>query len=193
MPLVFSDGTEITFTSSNPMEVNCCYICNIRADSNGLRFVNSPGTFNPSNRTHRLTSYGIGAGIGRGFILKNFLSELNGGVGLYVYSGRYSVRRIKDGYMEVNCRNSGLDPETELLNMFIENTDAKARGRGLVISDIFMHGSSGGIGIIGTSRKVKLKNIYQPKFIKDFGGGTASRDMELDFPLTDVDWEVTLE
>ena len=133
MPLVFSDGTEITFTAGD-LILNCCFINNIRAHGNGLRFVNSPGTFNPNNRTHRLTSYGIGAGIGAGFILRNFLSESNGGIGLYIYTGWQPVKVIREGYLENNCRNSGLDPATDMVNMFIDNIDDN--GYGLVISDI---------------------------------------------------------
>lgn len=184
MPLVFSDGTEITFTTNAPYELNSCYIYNIRANNCGLRFANSPGTFNSNNRIHRLTSYGIGAGIGNGFILKNFLSEGNGGIGLYVYSGYQPVKHIKEGYLEANCKNSGLDPATEMVNMFIENTDSY--GYGLVISDIYMNYSSGGIGVIGQRRKFKLQNIYEPRFIKDFQENLPLRDFKKYFTLENV-------
>lgn len=184
MPLVFSDGTEITFTTNAPYELNCCYIYNIRANNCGLRFTNSPGTFNPANRIHRLTSYGIGAGIGNGFILKNFLSEGNGGIGLYIYSDYQPVKHIKEGYLESNCKNSGLDPATEMVNMFIENTHAS--GGGFIISDIFMNYSSGGIGVIGERKPFKLQNIYEPRFIKDFQEGLELRDFRKYFTLENV-------
>lgn len=190
MPLVFSDGTEITFTTNAPLELNCCFINNIRAHGNGLRFVNSPGTFNPNNRTHRLTSYGIGAGVGNGFMLSNFLSESNGGIGLYIYSGGQPLKRIKEGYLENNCRNSGLDVATEMTNMFIENTNDY--GKGLIISDIFMNHNSGGIGVIGKRKPFKLQNIFEPRFIKDFEEGLDSRDFKKYFTLEDVFWEVAL-
>ena len=184
MPLVFTDGTEIKFTSDKPYDVNCCYIYNIRANSCGFRFINSPGTFDPYNRTHRLTSYGIGAGMGHGFILKNFLTEANGGIGLYIYSEGQHVRHIKEGYVENNCRNSGLDPETEMINMFIENRHPY--GRGLIISDIFMELHSGGIGVIGERRPFKLQNVYLPQFIKDFEEGLDILDFKKYFTLENV-------
>lgn len=188
MPLVFSDGTEVKFTTNNPLELNCCFINNIRAHGNGLRFVNSPGTFNPANRTHRLTSYGIGAGVGNGFILNNFLSENNGGPGLYIYSGGQPLKVIREGYLERNCRNSELDPATEMTNMFIENYHSY--GKGLKISDIYMNHNSGGIGVIGERKPFKLENIYEPRFIKDFEENLNIRDFKKYFRLEDVFWEV---
>lgn len=190
MPLVFSDGTEITFTTSAPYELNCCFINNIRAHGNGLRFTDSPGTFNPNNRTHRLTSYGIGAGIGNGFILRNFLSESNGGIGLYIYSSFQPVKVIREGYLENNCRNSGLDPATDMVNMFIENIDDY--GKGFIISDIFMNYNSGGIGVIGERKLFKLQNIYEPRFIKDFEENLNIRDFKKYFRLEDVYYPVAL-
>ena len=190
MPLVFSDGTEITFTTNAPYELNCCYIYNIRAHGNGLRFVNSSGTFNPANRTHRLTSYGIGAGIGNGFILRNFLSEGNGGIGLYIYSEGQPIKVIREGYLENNNKNSGLDPATDMVNMFIESRNKY--GGVLKISDIFMNYYSGGIGVIGERRPFKLQNIYQPRFIKDFEEGLNIRDFKKYFRLEDVYYPVGL-
>lgn len=170
MPLEYLDGTKVNWTTSASLELNECKTENIRSHNAGQYFsVENKNTYTPLNVNIRRKGYGIGAGIGNAFILENFLSEGSGGCGLYVYTDFQPIKNIKKGYLEANCSNSGLNSATEMANIIIENISDT--GGTYYLEDIFCNYNGGGIYHTGKlGRKVRLKNLHQPRFLKSLDG-----------------------
>jgi hypothetical protein len=168
MPLVLQDGTSY-ITSSSDLQINQCQIDNVRSTRSGRYYsIDNPNTYDPTNTTHRMQGYGIGAGIGNGFTLTNFLSELSGGTNLYVYSDAQPRKTIQYGYLEGGCLNSGLNPASTLPAIILENTGDP---NGIEVRDIYTKYSDGGILHTGTlSGTTWLKNIHQPRFLLSLDG-----------------------
>ncbi|HEM6857221.1 TPA: hypothetical protein U2I44_002152 [Providencia rettgeri] len=185
MPLVYSDGGKVIWTSPAPLEMNRCKIDNIRSHSSGQRYsVDNPNTYNPKNDAMRMTGYGIGAGIGNSFSLTNFLSEQSGGVNLYYYTETQPVKVVDGGYLELSCLNSGLDPATELPNIIIDVSVGASNGGGQVLSNVFSNYGSGGIYTVRNgqvAKPIELINIHQPRFLKDIGNDNTIDS--LNYPL----------
>src|SRR5690625_2322481 len=100
MPLEYLDGTEVNWESPNNLEMNNVFIEYVRSGSSGTYFSEEhPNIYNPALPQIRRKGYGIGAGIGNGFGMKNFLSEGSGGANLYVYTGSQPVKSIEGGYL----------------------------------------------------------------------------------------------
>lgn len=170
MPLIYLDGTKINWTNSG--EMNNCKIDNVRAISSGLYYsIEHPGMYSPLN-THYNKGYGIGFGVGNSFNARNFTSESNGGLGLYVYTDSQPLKTIGSGYLEKNNLNSGLDPATVMGNLLFENVSAT--GGTIEARDIFMNYTSGGIYHKGfKERFIRLSNIHQPRFLTSLDGLTT--------------------
>lgn len=176
MPLYYSDGELVKWTSYAPLEMNQCLTDNIRSHAAGQRYsVDAPNTYDPrKSDAMRFSGYGIGAGVGNAFRLNNFLSEQSGGVNLYYYSEWQPSKHVSNGYLEASCLNSGLDAASTLPNIIID-VSVGTNGGGQVIEDLFMNYSSGGIYTVRRGqvyRPVELKRLYQPRFLKDIDGET---------------------
>lgn len=174
MPLEYLDGTKVTWLTSAPLELNNCKTEGNRSHSAGKYYRDQAGLFNPTNPLHRRQGYGIGAGVGNGFRLHDFLSEGSGGANLYVYSEFQPSKTVRKGYLENPCVSSGLDPATTMVNMIIEST--VENNEMINIEDLFMNYQSGGIYHVGAKRYHKLKNISQPRFLKSLDG-LSSNDL----------------
>lgn len=186
MPLVYSNGTEESWTTPAPLELNQCYTNNIRSHSSGQKFSqDAPGTFDPTNPAMRRQGYGIGAGIGNGFRLDNFLAEASGGVNLYTYTDSQPSKYIGRGYIENSCLNAGLDPSTTTVNMMVESEEIS--GGGYRFEHLFCSYKSGGImhvlsdGVTFTNIKYQFENIFQPRFLKfiNWDGTVADDDSNI--------------
>lgn len=176
MPLYYSDGELVKWASYAPLEMNQCLIDNIRSHAAGQRYsVDAPNTYDPrKSDAMRFSGYGIGAGVGNGFRLNNFLSEKSGGVNLYYYSEYQPSKTVSKGYLEASCLNSGLDATSTLPNIIID-LSVGSNGGGQVIKDIFMNYSSGGIYTVRRGqvyKPIELIRLYQPRFLKDLDGET---------------------
>lgn len=168
LPLRFSDGTEVKWDTSNAIEMNNTKIDNIRSHMAGQYYsMEYPKTFDPQNKNNLRQGYGIGAGIGNGFNLSNFLSENSGGVNLYSYTSSQPSKWIKKGYLENTMLNSGI-ANREKCQLFIENIWPS--GGGYVFEDIQFHDGGGGIYFSGESRPVLLKNVWTPSFLESLDG-----------------------
>ena len=168
MPLVLQDGTSY-LTSDNDLQINQCKIDNVRSHSAGRYYsIDNPNTYDPTDTDHRMQGYGLGAGIGNGFTLTNFLSEKSGGVNLYVYSSFQPRKTVQYGYLEASCLNSGLNSASTLPAIILENTGDQ---NGIELRDIFTKNGDGGIFHTGTlSGTTWLKNIHQPNFLLSLDG-----------------------
>ncbi|MGM0124697.1 hypothetical protein IGI37_002091 [Enterococcus sp. AZ194] len=167
MPLEYSDGEKVEWTSANPLELNNTLIKNIRSIKSGQRFIGDIEKYDPENKELRNKGYGIGFGMGSALQLETFLSEQSGGAGLYCFSGAHSVKRITQGYLEKN--SSGIKSGAEKAHMIIENTSSY--GGPIVLENIQMSNLHGGIyhtGVLG--KKVYLSNVYEPAFLKSLDG-----------------------
>ena len=173
IPLELLDGTKFEWTSGSSFEINNSIINNMRAQYCGQHFsVDNPGTFTPYDTNIRNKGYGIGYGIGNSFNASKFYAEGNGGVGLYCYTSSQPVKTLSGGYLEKNCLNSGLDVANDMAQILIENKSNT--GGSIEIKDIFCNFDSGGIfhtGVLG--RKVWLRNVRQPRFLKSLDGLTT--------------------
>lgn len=168
MPLRFSDGSEVNWTTDNAIEMNNTKIDNIRSHMSGQYYsVEHPGLFDSQNKTHLRQGYGIGAGVGNGFNLSNFLSENSGGVNLYSYTSSQPSKWIQKGYLENAMLNSRV-ANSDKCQLFIENIWRS--GGGYVIEDIQFHEGSGGIYFSGEDRPVLLKNVWTPSFLESLDG-----------------------
>lgn len=169
MPLQYQDGSEVVFTSGFALEINNCLTDNIRSNFAGEFYsVDNQGTWKPTDASTRRKGYGIGAGIGNGFLLTNFLAENSGGVNLYVLTDSQPSKTIRQGYLEKTNLNSGLDASSTMTNIIIENLSKV--GGPFEISNIFANYHSGGIYHIGEDRNVWLRNVHQPRFLKSLDG-----------------------
>lgn len=170
MPLTYQNGDRDVFTTPNALELNNVIINNIRSISSGEHFsVDNPGTFDCTDNNINHLGYGIGAGVGNAFDLSSFVSEKSGGVNMYVYTDSQPNKKISKGYMEKSCLNGKQTTDTTRCNMIIEHVSDT--GGSYTIEDIFMNYQSGGIYYKGTkTRKVWLKNIHQPRFLKSLNG-----------------------
>ncbi|MER5000396.1 hypothetical protein KDV89_12365 [Providencia stuartii] len=176
MPLYYSNGELVNWTSYAPLEMNQCLTDNIRSHAAGQRYsIDAPNTYDPKKSdAMRFSGYGIGAGVGNAFRLNNFLSEQSGGVNLYYYSEWQPSKHVSNGYLEASCLNSGLDAASTLPNIIID-VSVGTNGGGQVIEDLFMNYSSGGIYTVRRGqvyRPVELKRLYQPRFLRDLDGET---------------------
>lgn len=180
MPLVYLNKDRINWTSDASLEMNRCKIDNVRSHSSGTYYsVDNPGTFKPNDLSTRFSGYGLGAGIGNSFTLTNFLSEKSGGVNLYYYTENQPVKVVSGGYLEDSCYHSGLDPATSMVNIFIDFSQGNNTQGGSVLRDIFSNYNSGGIMTYKGSapdRLLTLKNVHQPRFLKDAQGVSSSTD-----------------
>ncbi|HGS4463211.1 TPA: phage tail protein [Vibrio metschnikovii] len=173
MPLRFSDGELIEWTSAAPLEINESEIFSLRSHKAGERFsVDNPGTFDPLDINLARHGYGIGLGVGNSFHAKKVTSESSGGFNLYSYTESQPQKTAKGLYLEDSMKNSGLDPASEIGNVLIESTTPN--GGPYEIADGFMNYHSGGIYVLGEKRPVKLKNLQQPRFIKSIDGLSKS-------------------
>lgn len=172
MPLIWQNGVKVTWATPSPLEMNNAYIEDVRSHEAGQFYaVDNPSIFNPTNVVQRIQGYGIGIGYGNGMQVTNFLSEKSGGVNLYVLTGSQPVKKIEKGYLESANYFAGL-ADAERCNIIIEH-DSPTGGT-YTIQDIFMNFYSGGIyhtGVLG--RKVRLRNLHQPIFLKSLDGLTA--------------------
>ena len=177
MPLEYSDGSAISWTSSAPLVLNGMKVDNVRAIDSGRMFsVDAPGTYNPTNPALRRKGYGIGAGKGNNFRLTNFLSERSGGAGLYVYSDFEPSKVIKEGYLEDNAHKSGLVAATNKPEIILENLSNN--GGVIEIENIYVNYNSGGIFHTGTTgRFTWLRNIWQPRFLKSLDAGIGWEEL----------------
>ena len=172
MPLILQDGTDLSgsWAAIGPLELNQCSINNVRSIQSGRYYsIDNPGTYDPTNSTHRMQGYGIGAGLGNGFTLTNFLSELSGGTNLYVYSDAQPRKTIQYGYLENSNYLSGLNAGTQISGIILENVGIV---EGVEIRDIFTNYTNGG-GIFHTgtlTKSIWLKNIHQPRFLTSLDG-----------------------
>lgn len=171
MPLVLQDGTNYSssWVTSAPLEMNQTKIDNIRSEDAGTYYsIDNASTYNPTNTTHRMQGYGIGAGLGNGFTMTNIISEKSGGVNLYVYSDSQPRKVVQYGYLENSCYNSGLDASSTMASFILENINT---ANGIEIRDIFSDYHSGGIYHTGiTTGSTWLRNIHQPRFLKSLDG-----------------------
>ena len=169
MPLEYQSGETVTWQITAPLELNNVHIDNIRAHNNGLHYSESEtGTFRVENPLHRRQGYGIGFGLGNGFNAQNFTSELNGGVNLYVYTSSQPIKTIKNGYLENSMNNSNVANNLKT-NILIEHAGGEAIPYN--IDSVSMNINSGGIHFTGnTGRKVWLRNLSQPTFLKSLDG-----------------------
>lgn len=171
MPLIYQSGEEVVFETISPLEMNNVEINNIRSHRDGLHYTNdNPNTFDPTDPEMNIHGYGIGFGIGNSFTATKFLSERSGGVPLYVYTNAQPIKTIEHGYIE--GANEGADLlESERCGVIIENTHTS--GGPIELRDIFINYSNGG-GIYfkggNDSRKVWLRNIHEPRFLKSLNG-----------------------
>ena len=171
MPLEYSDGEVINWTTLNPLEMNNCYLEKVRSVRSGQYYsVDNPSTWTPHNASIRRKGYGIGAGIGNSFHLRDFISEASGGANLYVFTGSQPQKTIEKGYLESANAGSGLSSTSDMANIIIEHTSDQ--GGSYEIKDVYMALSSGGIFHVGANRQVWLKNIHQPAFLKSLDGLT---------------------
>jgi len=173
MPLILQDGTDYSgsWITSAPLQMNQTMISNVRSAKSGRYYaVDNLGTYDPTNTAHRRHGYGIGAGIGNGFSLTDFLSENSGGVNLYLYSGGQPKKNVTRGYLESSCDGSGLDITSTLPNIIIENLVDFASGS-LEVKDIFCNFNGGGILHTGAlTGYVWLRNLHQPRFMSSLDG-----------------------
>ena len=161
VPLVYSDGEEVSWDGSNSVEMNNIFIRDIRSQSSGEMFSKDlPGTF--SITTDYNKGYGIGIGLGNSMNVSSILSEKSGGVNLYNLTGSQPVKSIKDIYMEYPCYKSGLD-EKKSVNLFIEHLSST--GSMYQIENVYIQPNSGGVMFKGEPRKVKLINTHIPSFL----------------------------
>jgi len=176
MPLILQDGTDYSgsWVTASPLEMNQAIIDNIRSFRAGTYYAtDNPSTYDPTNTSHRMKGYGIGAGTGNGFTLTNFTSERSGGVGLYVYSSGEVRKTVQYGYLEGNCENSGLVVTSTLPQIILENT---TNANGIEIRDIYSKYEDGGIYHTGsTVGSTWLRNIHQPRFLKSLDGLTDNQ------------------
>lgn len=163
MPLVFSDGELINWTSLAPLELNNCFIRDIRSVNSGGMYSSSTGvSYDISNITTRKSGYGIGCGSGNSFHLDGFLSEKSGGVGLYVICTSQPVKNITNGYLEANHYPNNPATSGQILLESISGSEDS-----IVLENIFININSGGIYHTGnTNKRIWLKNIRQPTFLK---------------------------
>ena len=171
IPLEYSDGDTVTWTTPNAIEMNNCEITDLRSTRAGRMFSENPDTYTPLNVDIRSKGYGVGIGWGNAMFVTNITSESSGGVGLYVQSHSQPMKKIENVYLERNCLNSGLDPAGEMTQILIENKSAT--GGPIELRDVFCAYGYGGIyhtGVLG--RKVWLRNVHQPRFLKSLDGLT---------------------
>lgn len=161
VPLIYSDGEEVSWSGRNSVEMNNIFIRDIRSQSSGEMFSKDlPGTF--SITTDYNKGYGIGIGLGNSMNVSSILSEKSGGVNLYNLTGSQPVKSIKDIYMEYPCYKSGLD-EKKSVNLFIEHLSST--GSMYQIENVYIQPNSGGVMFKGEPRKVKLINTHIPSFL----------------------------
>lgn len=162
-PLVYADGTKVNWTTENALEINNMFIRDLRSVFSGEQYsVDKPNTFNPN--INYATGYGVCIGHGNALNVDNITSEKSGGVNLYCLTGIQPVKSIENMYMEKPCLNGGL-AATDAVHMFIENESSQ--GSMYEIKDIYMS-LEGGIMYKGSTRKVKLVNVYNPSFLKSW-------------------------
>lgn len=163
LPLVYSDGTEVLWTSANPLEMNNLFIRELRSLYAGEQFsVDKQNIFKPN--LHYKRGFGIGIGHGYALNVDDIISEKSGGVNLYSQTGSALVKSIENIYLEKPCFNSGLST-TEAVQLFIENISDQ--GGMYEIKDMFAS-LEGGIMFKGAKRKVKLVNVFSPTFLKSW-------------------------
>ncbi|EPZ5428092.1 phage tail protein [Vibrio parahaemolyticus] len=169
MPLRYSNGELVEWSTPAPLEMNNTEIYNLRSHSAGQKFsVDAPGTFNPMDLNMVRQGYGVGLGIGNSFHAKKVTSEGSGGFNLYSFTSAQPQKTIKELYLESTMKNSGLDPATELGNILFEADNAT--GGAIEVTDVFSNYHSGGIYLLGEKRPIKLNNVHQPRFLKSIDG-----------------------
>lgn len=167
MPLELQNGTVFNWTTQAPLEMNAITIENIRAHESGQFYaVTAPNTFTPNNPNMRRKGYGIGAGYGNGFRMSDIQAERGGGVGLYVLNDFQPMKTIERVYIEKSGENSGLN-DTINAHIIIENRSTT--GGSIEIRDVYCS-YDGGIYHTGENRRVWLRNVYQPTFLKSLDG-----------------------
>lgn len=159
-PLVYADGTKVTWTTENALEINNMFIRDLRSVFAGEQYSLDKKAFNPS--INYATGYGVCIGHGNALNVDNITSEKSGGVNFYCLTGIQPIKSIENMYMEKPCYNSGL-PSAEAAHMFIENESPL--GDMYELKDIYMS-LEGGIIYKGSTRKVKLVNVFTPSFLK---------------------------
>lgn len=171
MPLEYLDG-QVMLSIDTDLEMNNTEARNIRSIRSGTHFSEGEGRYTPFDINTRRKGYGLGFGVGNGFIIERFTAEQAGGADIYVYNSSQPTKVIRNGYIEKAALNSGLDNDTQAPGIIVENTSAT--GETIVIEDMFISPNTGGgiyhTGVLG--RKVRLKNIHIPKFLKSLDGLT---------------------
>lgn len=158
MPLRYSDGTVVNWTTSAPLELNNIFIEKLRAVSCG-----KDKTFNYD--TNSAWGYGIGCGEGNGFNLKSFLAEKCDGAGLYCRIGSQPTHIVQNGYLENNCTEAVTEGRADkAYTVIYETTNTNAHN--IILKDTFIsYNHTEGIGQKGAaSVKIHLKNISYGRF-----------------------------
>ena len=167
IPLSYQNGEEVEWGSLD-YEMNNTPIRNLRAHANGEYYSkDNLNIFSIEDSEHREKGYGIGLGIGHAFNVDTYTSESNGGVNLFVYSRHESVKNIRNGYLEKPMVGSGV-ADSEKTNILIKSTSNY--GGPFVMDSILMNENSGGIHVTGEKKKIWLKNVRFPSFLRSLDG-----------------------
>lgn len=163
MPLEYLDGEQIVWPTT---EMNNVKIDQIQSQRAGTYFADEKAAVWAADGIYSRKGYGIGAGIGNGFTMTGFTSERSGGVNLYSYSRSQPAKSVKHGYLERAMEGSG-KTGSEITGIILE-VDSPT-GSPDVYEDIMVNYTNGG-GIYVTGnlapRKIRLKDIHQPRFLR---------------------------
>lgn len=182
MPLEYLDGININWVSPSSLEMNNTAIKNIQSQRAGTFFADEKAVeWLPTNLLYRRKGYGVGIGVGNMMIAEGITSEKSGGVNLYDYSGAQPGRKISNCYLEKAQEGSG-KTGVNVTGIIIESIIGV--GSSIVLSDIFTnYNNGGGIYVTGTlgTRRLRLSNIHQPRFLRPIDLTDAQTSQELSY------------
>lgn len=172
IPLVYSDGERVDWSTPSPLEINNCKIVDVRSSSSGENYsVDNKGTWRLTHDT-KWHGYGVGFGVGNGFRVNSFVSEGSGGLNLFSYNLSQPSKTVSNGYLEGANKGAGTTASDNMANILLDYSEATGAASGHIYSDIFCNYASGGVYVARGDKPstITLERVYQPRFLKDLDG-----------------------
>ena len=167
MPLRWSDGSEITFSNPDDLQINNCQIEHIRS-----AFIGTNKKFNI--HTNKMYGYGVGFGDGNGMRARLITAEACDGAGVYCRLGSQPSYTLSELYLEYNCVEAKTEDRADKnYTMIFETTHYN--NRGCEVKNVFISGNENqGIKQFGTSilGTISLDNVYYGAFLEEEQRGT---------------------
>lgn len=166
LPLEYSDGTTVGWSTGSDLQMNNCSIDNIRSNFAGEMFKDVKYDI----KKHSKMGVGLSIGLGYSLNIDTFLSENSGGVNLYVLSSSDINKTVSKGYLEKTMIYRTDLSNDEKCGILIETQ--YSQNYSTELSDVYVNPVTGGgiyhKGILGG--KIDLINIHQPSFLKSLDG-----------------------